>query len=79
MTREQLDLIVTDPKVLHGQARVAGTRVPVSVVLDCLAAGMTEPEIVAEYASLTVEGIRAAAAYGAALAREELLPLDSDG
>lgn len=79
MTREQLDLIVTDPKVLHGQARVAGTRVPVSVVLDCLAAGMTEGEIVAEYPSLTVEGIRAAAAYGAALAREELLPLDSDG
>jgi len=39
MTREQLDLIVTDPKVLHGQARIAGTRVPVSVVLDCLAAG----------------------------------------
>jgi uncharacterized protein (DUF433 family) len=79
MTREQLDLIVTDSKVLHGQARVAGTRVPVSVVLDCLAAGMTEGEILTEYPSLTVEGIRAAAAYGAALAREELLPLDSDG
>jgi uncharacterized protein (DUF433 family) len=79
MTREQLDLIVTDPKVLHGQARIAGTRVPVSVVLDCLAAGMPEAEIVAEYPSLTVEGIRAAAAYGAALAREDLLPLDPTG
>jgi uncharacterized protein (DUF433 family) len=79
MTREQLDLIVTDPKVLHGQARIAGTRVPVSVVLDCLAAGMPEAEIVAEYPSLTVEGIRAAAAYGAALAREDLLPLYPTG
>lgn len=79
MTREQLDLIVTDPKVLHGQARIAGTRVSVSVVLDCLAAGMTEAEIIAEYPSLTVDGIRAAAAYGAALAREDLLPFDPAG
>lgn len=63
MTREQLDLITTDPNVLHGQARIAGTRVPARVVLDCLAAGMTEVEILAEYPSLTVEGIRAAAAY----------------
>lgn len=79
MTREQLDLIVTDPKVLHGQARIAGTRVPVSVVLDCLAAGMSDAEILVEYPSLSVEGIRAAAAYGAALAREDLLPFDPAG
>lgn len=48
---------------------------PVSTVLDCLAAGMTTAEILAEYPSLTEAGIRAAAAYGAALAREELVPL----
>lgn len=79
MTKDQLALITTDPMVLHGQARVAGTRVPVSVVLDCLAAGMTEAEIVEEYPSLPAAGIRAAAAYGAALAREELVPLDPRG
>lgn len=79
VTNEQLELITSDPLVLHGQARVAGTRVPVSVVLDCLAAGMSEAEIVAEYPSLTGTGIRAAAAYGAALAREELVPLDPRG
>jgi uncharacterized protein (DUF433 family) len=75
MTSEQLALIVTDPGVLHGQVHIRGTRVPVSVVLDCLVAGMTEPEILEEYPSLTVQGIRAAAAYGAMLARDELLPL----
>jgi uncharacterized protein (DUF433 family) len=79
MTKEQLALITTDPLVLHGQARVAGTRVTVSVVLDCLAAGMSEAQILAEYPSLTEAGIRAAAAYGAALAREELIPLDPIG
>ena len=75
MTTEQLALISTDPDVMHGQAVIAGTRVPVSVVLDCLAAGMTVDEIVAEYPTVTAAGAHAAAAYGAALAREELLPL----
>lgn len=75
MTAEQLALISTDPVVMHGQAVIVGTRVQVSVVLDCLAAGMTVEEIVSEYPTLTPAGIHAAAANGAALAREELLPL----
>lgn len=75
MTQEQFDLITTDPAICHGQPTIAGTRVMVSIVLDCLAAGMTAAEILAEYPSLTDEGIRAAAACGAALAREELVPL----
>ena len=40
---------------------------------------MPEGEILAEYPSLTEAGIRAVAAYGAALAREELIPLDPIG
>ncbi len=64
-------LIVRDPNVCHGQATIKGTRVMVSVVLDALADGMTESEIIAEYPTLTVEGVRAAAAYGAELARDE--------
>jgi uncharacterized protein (DUF433 family) len=75
VTTEQLDLISTDPRVMQGQAVLAGTRVPVSVILDCLAAEMTVEEIMAEYPVVTVAGVRAAAAYKAALAREELLPL----
>jgi uncharacterized protein (DUF433 family) len=71
----QLELISSDPLVMHGQAVIAGTRVPVSVVLDCLAAGMTVEEIVAEYPTVGAAGVRAAAAYGAMLAREELVPL----
>lgn len=64
-----------NPQVMHGQAVVAGTRVPVSVILDCLAAGMTADQITAEYPTITAAGVRATAAYGAALAREELLPI----
>ena len=75
MTEQQADLIAVDPDIVGGQAHVRGTRIPVSVVLDCLAAGLPEGEIVKQYPSLTRDGIRAAAAYGAALAREEIVPL----
>ena len=71
MTDEQRTLIVRDPQICHGQATVRGTRILVSIILDALADGMTEDEILAEYPTLTVEGIRAAAAYGAELARDE--------
>ena len=75
VTSEQMAMISADPAVMHGQAVIAGTRVPVSVILDCLAAGMTTEQITAEYPTVTAAGVRAAAAYGAALAREELLPI----
>jgi uncharacterized protein (DUF433 family) len=71
VTDEQRDLIVRDPAICHGQAVVRGTRIMASVILDCLAAGMSEAEIVDEYPTLTVEGVRAAAAHGAELARDE--------
>ncbi len=75
MTDQQADLIAVDPDIVGGQAHVRGTRIPVSVVLDCLAAGLSEDHIIEQYPSLSRDGIRAAAAYGAALARAEILPL----
>jgi uncharacterized protein (DUF433 family) len=48
--------------VIHGQAVIAGTRVPVSVLLDCLAAGMTVEEVLAEYPTVGAVGVQAAAA-----------------
>ncbi len=69
------DLVMSNPAVMHGQACIKGTRIPVSVVLGCLADGMTVDEILADYPSLSPEAISAALGYGAALATEELLPL----
>jgi len=62
--------ISIDPAVCHGQACMKGTRIPVFVVLDNLAAGLAPDEIRASYPTLSREAIRAAIAYGAALARE---------
>lgn len=36
----------------------------VSIVLDALADGVTEQEILREYPTLTIEGVRAAGIYG---------------
>ena len=67
--------IVSDPAVCHGQACVKGTRIPVSVVLDNLASGLSSEEILKSYPSLTLADIRAAQAYAAALAGERLVDL----
>ena len=37
--------ITTDPEVAHGQACFVGTRIPVSVVLDDLAASNSPEEV----------------------------------
>ncbi|MCB0968130.1 MAG: DUF433 domain-containing protein [Ilumatobacter sp.] len=64
-------MIRRDPSVCHGQAVARGTRIMVSVILGCLVAGMTEVEILEEYPTLDVEGIRAAAVYEGELVRDE--------
>lgn len=67
--------ISVDPLVMHGAVCLRGTRIPVSVVLDNLAAGETTQAILAEYPSLRPEHIPAAIAYAAELARERILPV----
>lgn len=49
---ERYDRITADPEACHGKARIRGTRIPVAVVLDNLAAGLSTGEIIAEYPSL---------------------------
>lgn len=71
VTADQHDLIVRNPRVCHGQAVVKGTRIMVSIILEALADGMTEQDILTEYPTQSVEGIMAAAANGADLARDE--------
>jgi uncharacterized protein (DUF433 family) len=68
--------ITADAAICHGKACIKGTRIMVAVILDNLADGMAPDEIVAQYAALTLDDVRAAISYAAALAREEeLVPL----
>ncbi len=52
------DYITFDPKVCHGKACIKGTRVFVSTILDCLAEGMSDEEILENYPSLKKENIQ---------------------
>lgn len=69
------DYIIVDPAVCHGKACIKGTRVLVSIILDNLAAGLQPEEILASYPSVSREGIQAAIAYAAELARERVIAL----
>ena len=71
------DRISVDPLICHGRACVAGTRVPVSVVLDNLAAGVSREEVLSSYPSLKDVDIDSCIAYAAELARERTVPLTS--
>ncbi len=62
------DYITVDPGVCHGKACIKGTRVIVSVVLDNLADGVTERELLKSYPSLALESIKTAITYAAQLA-----------
>lgn len=66
--------IAADPQIMHGAVCFRGTRVPVSVVLDNLAAGESPDSILSEYPTLKAEHIPAAMAYAADLARERIVP-----
>lgn len=70
--------ITADPEIMHGTVCFKGTRIPVSVVLDNLAAGETEEHILDQYPSLRPEHIPAAIAYAADLARERVVPVPAE-
>lgn len=67
------DYITTDPNICHGQACIRGTRIPVFVILDNLAANRSHQEILQSYPSLTEDSIGAATRYAADLARERIV------
>ena len=62
---ELLDRITVEPGKRGGKPCVRGLRITVYDVLGWLAAGMTEPEILADYPELVSEDIRACLAYAA--------------
>ncbi|TAM79790.1 MAG: DUF433 domain-containing protein [Acidobacteria bacterium] len=64
--------IVRDPKICGGEAVFKGTRVTLHTVLASLAAGDSAEEILKDFPSLSPEDVRAAIAFAAASAEEDL-------
>ena len=59
------DRITVEPGTRSGKPCIRGLRITVSDVLEYLAAGMTETEILTDFPELTVDDIRACLAFAA--------------
>ena len=63
--------IITNPKILAGKPIIAGTRIPVSLILNLLAHGQTTDEIIDDYPDLTPDDIKAAIKYAQELVEKK--------
>ncbi len=72
-SEDLLKRITLEPGKCGGRPCIRGFRIRVSDILDLLAAGASEKEILDEYAFLEPEDVRAALAFAAAQAKQVLL------
>ena len=68
--------IASDPAILVGKPVVKGTRLGVDFLLELLASGWTEGQILENYPTLTPEALQSVFAYAAECMTEEaIIPL----
>ena len=67
-----LERITVNPKILGGKPIIRGTRLSVQFVLELLASGATEEEILKDYPHLQPEDIRACLGYAAQVTENEI-------
>ena len=72
---ELLKRISIDPNVCFGKPCIRGTRIWVSLIVDNLAEGVAEAELLHAYPQLQPADIRAALAFAAEMTRERIIPL----
>lgn len=65
------DRIVLDPDILAGNPVIKGTRLAVEFIIDLLARGWSEDDILRNYPGLAHEDILACLEYASALLRAE--------
>jgi uncharacterized protein (DUF433 family) len=68
---DSVNRIVVDPEILVGKPVVRGTRLAVEFIIDLLAQGWTEEEILDNYPGLTREDIRACLVYASTVLKAE--------
>ena len=62
-----LERIELNPKVCNGKPIIKGTRIPVSVILDQIAAGDSWDAIIGGYPELSTDDIQASLLYASAV------------
>jgi uncharacterized protein (DUF433 family) len=65
------EYISSDPEILFGKPVIKGTRIPVDLILEKLAAGHSINDLLEAYPRLTTEGVRACLLFAADSAKHE--------
>lgn len=74
MKARLLNRIETNPNIMFGKPVIKGSRLTIEIILEKLAAGETEDEILKEYPFLKKEDIKAALLFAAkTLSLEEVM------
>jgi len=68
--QELLERVVVDQDICFGKPCIRGTRIWVSLIMDNLAAGVSEDEVLSAFPTLEKKDISAAITYAAELARD---------
>jgi uncharacterized protein (DUF433 family) len=75
MTAERMEFldgrIVIDPTICNGKPTIRGKRITVQTILEFLAAGDSEGELLEQYPSLEREDIQACLRFAASLTQRE--------
>lgn len=73
------NLITSNPDILMGKPVIAGTRIPVELILEKLGAGETIEQIIEAHPRLTIESVRAALVFAAEAIRADVVyPLQEE-
>jgi uncharacterized protein (DUF433 family) len=79
MTRDELlSRITINSNVCFGKPCIRGHRIWVSLILDYLASGMTQRELLTEFPGLEEADILACIAYGAEMSRERFVEIPAE-
>lgn len=69
MDRQLINRITMNPEICHGRPTIRNTRYTVDLILDLLASGMSESEILEDYPALELQDIKACLSYASQLSK----------
>ncbi|MBN1886717.1 MAG: DUF433 domain-containing protein [Thermoflexales bacterium] len=71
--RRKLEIFLSDFKIMMGKPVIKGTRIPVELILEKVAAGESCEQILEAHPRLTREAIQAAIAFAAEVLRADVV------
>lgn len=71
MGKYEFNRIIADPEIMNGKPIINGTRIPIYLIIEQFANGLTKKEILEDYPNLTEEDLLEVLRYAAELSKGE--------